>query len=131
AFSFRAVYTLSFLKDDGVVNTSDALVAGDFQREIAYGLQDRRHRFVFSGTLDLPKYLGRLHVSPILRLASGAPFNIGIGADRNLDDINNDRPSFNGNVNVLKWREPSQPIDASVLNQFVLPTIGQSGNLPR
>src|SRR5713226_8552462 len=54
--SFRAVYTLSFLKDDGVVNTSDALVAGDFQREFVYGLQDRRHRFAFSGTLDTPQF---------------------------------------------------------------------------
>lgn len=131
AFSFRAVYTLSFLKDDGVVNTSDALVAGDFQREVSYGLQDRRHRFAFSGTLDTPKFLGRLRISPVLRIASGAPFNIGIGADRNLDDINNDRPGFTGDAGVLKWRNPGQPIDPSILNQFTLPTIGQTGNLPR
>ncbi|PYS68091.1 MAG: hypothetical protein DMF73_17670, partial [Acidobacteria bacterium] len=131
SFSFRAVYTLSFLKDDGVVNTSDALVAGDFQREVAYGLQDRRHRFAFSGTVDTPQLLGRLRISPILRIASGAPFNIGIGADRNLDDINNDRPIFTGDTSVLKWRKPGRPIDASILNQFALPTIGQTGNLPR
>src|SRR5262249_38026648 len=43
--SFRAVYTLSFLKDDGIVNTSDALVAGDFQGEFTRSLLDRRHRF--------------------------------------------------------------------------------------
>ena len=131
SFSFRAVYTLSFLKDDGVVNTSDALVAGNFQREVAYGLQDRRHRFAFSGTVDTPQLLGRLRISPILRIASGAPFNIGIGADRNLDDINNDRPIFTGDTGVLKWRKPGRPIDASILNQFALPTIGQTGNLPR
>ena len=131
SFSFRAVYTLSFLKDDGVVNTSDALVAGNFQREVAYGLQDRRHRFAFSGTVDTPQLLGRLRISPILRIASGAPFNIGIGADRNLDDINNDRPIFTGDTSVLKWRKPGRPIDASILNQFALPTIGQTGNLPR
>jgi hypothetical protein len=130
-FSFRAVYTLSFLKDDGVVNTSDALVPGDFQREISRSLQDRRHRFAFSGTLDTPKYLGRLRFSPILRIASGAPFNIGIGADRNLDDIDNDRPIFTGEPSLLKWREPGQPLDPSILSQFVLPTIGQIGNLPR
>ena len=32
-FSFRASYTLSKLLDDGVVNTSDALVPGDFRSE--------------------------------------------------------------------------------------------------
>jgi len=131
AFSFHAAYTLSYLKDDGVVNTSDAVVAADFQREFVYGLQDRRHRLVFSGTLDTPNYLGRLHISPILRMASGAPFNIGMGLDRNLDDISNDRPNFNGDFNSLSWRRPGSAINISVLNQFSLPTIGQTGNLPR
>ncbi|HYT48873.1 MAG TPA: carboxypeptidase regulatory-like domain-containing protein [Pyrinomonadaceae bacterium] len=131
AFTFRAVYTLSFLKDDGIVNTSDAVVPGNFQGELARSLQDRRHRFVFSGTLDTPKYLGKLRISPIVRVASGAPFNVGLGADRNLDDISNDRPGFTGNTSALKWREPGQPLDASILNQFTLPTIGQTGNLPR
>lgn len=131
AFSFHVAYTLSFLQDDGVVNTSDALIAADFQREFVYGLQDRRHRFVFSGTLDTPKYLGRLRISPIIRLASGAPFNIGLGADRNLDDIDNDRPIFSGDIKSLKWRGPGQTLDGSILNQFALPTIGQTGDLPR
>src|SRR5206468_7780024 len=45
AFSFHAAYTLSFLKDDGIVNTSDALVPGDFQGEFTHSLLDRRHRF--------------------------------------------------------------------------------------
>jgi hypothetical protein len=131
AFSFRAVYTLSFLKDDGIVNTSDAVIAGDFHSELARSLQDRRHRFAFSGTLDTPKFLGKLRISPILRITSGAPFNIGLGADRNLDDISNDRPGFNGDTSVLKWRNPGEPLNASILNQFALPTIGQTGNLPR
>jgi len=131
AFSFRAVYTLSFLKDDGIVNTSDAVIGGNFQAELSRSLQDRRHRFAFSGTLDTPKYLGKLRISPVIRIASGAPFNIGLGADRNLDDISNDRPGFNGDTSVLKWRAPGQPFDASILNQFTLPTIGQTGNLPR
>jgi hypothetical protein len=131
-FSFRAVYTLSFLQDDGIVNTSDALVPGDFQSEFTRSLLDRRHRFAFSGTFDTPKCFGKLRLSPILRLASGAPFNISIGgADRNLDDVGNDRPIFNGDTSVLKWRRPGQPIDASILNQFALPTIGQTGNLAR
>lgn len=131
-FSFRASYTISRLTDDGVVNTSDALIPGNFRGERARSLLDRRHRFVFSGTFDLPSYLGKLRLSPIMRLASGAPFNISIGgADRNLDDVGNDRPIFRGDAKLLRWRGPRDPIDPAVLNLFALPTIGQSGNLPR
>src|SRR5262245_23346429 len=131
-FSFRAVYTLSFLRDDGIVNTSDALVAGDFQREFTRSLLDRRHRFALSGTFNLPGALGKLQLSTIVRVASGAPFNIGLGgADRNLDDVGNDRPIFTGGVSQLKWRRPGEPFDPNILNQFALPTIGQAGNLPR
>lgn len=132
SFSFRAAYTLSRLIDDGIVNTSDALIPGDFRRERARSLLDRRHRFVFSGTIDLPSHLGKLRLSPIFRVASGAPFNISIGgADRNLDDVGNDRPSFSGDPRLLGWRGPGDAIDPAVLNLFALPTIGQSGNLPR
>ena len=110
--SFRAGYTLSHLRDDGIVNTSDALVAGDFQGERARSLLDRRHRFVFSGTFDTPPYLGKLNFSSVLRLTSGAPFNISIGgADRNLDDVGNDRPIFKGDTSQLHWRGPGDPID--------------------
>ena len=108
-FTFRAGYTLSSLIDDGVVNTSDALVPGDFRAERARSLLDRRHRFVFSGTFDLRV----LQLSPIWRVASGAPFNISIGGvDRNLDDVSNDRPNFSG-------------------KEFSVPAIGETGNLPR
>ena len=131
-YSFRAVYTLSFLRDDGVVNTSDALNPGDFSHELSRSLLDRRHRFAFSGTFDTPYSLGHIRLSPILRLASGAPFNIGLGgSDRNLDDVGNDRPNFNGDISTLRWRKSGDPIDPNILNQFSLPTIGQSGNLPR
>jgi len=64
AFSFRAAYTYSHLTDDGIVNTSDALVAGDFFAERARSLVERRHRFVFSGTFDMPSYFGKLRFSP-------------------------------------------------------------------
>ena len=131
-YSFRAGYTLSFLRDDGIVNTSDALIAGDFPGERARSLLDRRHRFVFSGTVDTPRGVGHIQFSPIVRLASGAPFNISIGGlDRNLDDVGNDRPIFTGDTKVLQWRAPGDPIDPAVLNQFALPTIGQTGNMRR
>jgi Carboxypeptidase regulatory-like domain/TonB dependent receptor/TonB-dependent Receptor Plug Domain len=131
-FSFRAAYTFADLVDDGVVNTSDALEPGDFRHERARSLLDRRHRFVFSGTFDLPAFAGKLRLSPILRLASGAPFNISSGGvDRNLDDVGNDRPDFSGNLELLRWRGPNDPIDPTIVNLFTLPTVGQSGNLPR
>ena len=130
--SFRLAYTLSKLRDDGIVNTSDAVVAGDFRRERSRSLLDRRHRFVFSGTFNTPRYLGKLRLSPIWRIASGAPFNISIGgADRNLDDVGNDRPNFSGDLSLLRWRPRGQPIHPSILNLFSLPAIGQVGNLPR
>lgn len=130
--SFRAAYTFSHLTDDGIVNTSDALVPGDFFGERALSLLDRRHRFVFSGTFDMPRYLGKLRIAPIFRLTSGAPFNISIGgADRNLDDVGNDRPIFTGDPELLQWRSPGDPIDPAILDLFSLPTIGQTGNLPR
>jgi hypothetical protein len=132
AFSFRAAYTLSHLIDDGIVNTSDALTNGDFRAERSRSLLDRRHRFVFSGTFDTPRFLGRLRLSPILRFASGAPFNISIGgADRNLDDVSNDRPIFTGDIKRLLARRPSESVDAALINYFALPTIGRAGNLPR
>jgi hypothetical protein len=131
-FSFRAAYTLSRLIDDGIVNTSDALTPGDFRTERSRSLLDRRHRFVFSGTFDTPSWLGLLRLSPILRLASGAPFNISVGGvDRNLDDVGNDRPIFTGDLSLLRFREPGEPLPPALLTAFTLPTLGQTGNLPR
>jgi hypothetical protein len=109
-FAFRAGYTLSSLIDDGVVNTSDALMPADFRAERARSLLDRRHRFVVSGTFDLRVF----QLSPVWRVASGAPFNISLGGvDRNLDDVSNDRPNYSGDQG------------------FSVPPIGQVGNLPR
>ena len=131
-FTFRAGYTLSSLIDDGVVNTSDALIPGDFRAERARSLLDRRHRFVISGMFNLPRLLGSIQLSPIWRVASGAPFNISLGgADRNLDDVSNDRPDYSGDVRLLRWRRPGEPIDPSVIQSFSVPQIGQVGNLPR
>jgi hypothetical protein len=131
-FSFRAAYTFSHLTDDGIVNTSDALRVADFRAERSRSLLDRRHRFVFSGTFDMPRYLGRLRFSPTLRVASGAPFNISLGGvDRNLDDVSNDRPIFTGDASLLRARRPSEPLNPALLSAFALPTIGTTGNMPR
>jgi len=131
-FTFRAGFTLSSLIDDGVVNTSDALVPGDFRSERARSLLDRRHRFVFSGTFKMPRVLGAMQLSPIWRVASEAPFNISLGGiDRNLDDVSNDRPNYAGDLRLLRWRKAGKAIDPSVVQGFSVPQIGQVGNLPR
>jgi len=132
SFTFRVGYTLAKLIDDGIVNTSDALVPGNFRAERARSLLDRRHRFVFAGVFNLPRLLGSVQLSPILRLASGAPFNLSIGGtDRNLDDVGNDRPNFSGDLKSLRWHGPESSIDPAIVQSFSLPMIGQTGNLPR
>jgi hypothetical protein len=132
ALSLRAAYTLSRLIDDGIVNTSSALRVGDFRGERARSLLDRRHRFVLSGTFDLPRYFGGLRLATILRVASGAPFNISLGGDdRNLDDVGNDRPIFNGDLKLIRWHAPGTTADSALVSAFSLPTIGRTGNLPR
>ena len=128
----RASYTLSKLIDDGIVNTSSPLVVNDFSRERALSLLDARHRFVFSGMSQLPALLGRLNLAGTLNFNSSRPFNLGVGGnDRNLDDVNTDRPNFNGDLNAIRWREPSAVLNQTLAAAFSLPTIGSVGNLPR
>lgn len=130
--SFRAVYTFSRLRDDGIVNTSSAQIPGDFDAEFGLSVQDRRHRFNFSGSIETPYWFGRLRFSPLLRVASGNPFNLSAGGiDRNLDDVSNDRPNFSGNIDDIRYRNPGSPVPTSVINALSLAPIGSPGNLPR
>ncbi len=132
AGNFRAVYTLSSFKDDGLNNTSNAEINDDFKREFTRNVQDRRHRLAFSGTFDMPKWLGKLRFSPLVRFGSSAPFNLGIGSDRNLNDQSTDRLNFSGNLSDIVWRGPGTTFPASLASQFTLQPIGaKSGNLPR
>ncbi|HMV46642.1 MAG TPA: TonB-dependent receptor [Blastocatellia bacterium] len=128
----RGSYTLSRLLDDGVVNTSSPLVAGDFRREHSLSLLDARHRAAISGYYQTPRTFGAVAVAGTLNIASAQPFNIGAnGNDRNLDDINNDRPIFTGSLDGIRWRALSSPLDPALADAFALPTIGTVGNLPR
>lgn len=133
--SLRAVYTLSKIEDDGIVNTSSAQIPGDFASEWSRSLIDRRHRFAFSGSMDTPYWLGKVRFSPIIRIASGAPFNISNGGqasdDRNLDDVNSDRPDFQGSISDLRWRTTTDQLDLDLVRRFMLAPIGRAGNLPR
>lgn len=130
--SFRATYTLSSFKDDGLNNTSNAEINGDFKREFTRNSQDRTHRFSLIGTFDTPKWLGDLKFSPIFRYGSSAPFNFGIGVDRNLDDLSTDRLNYSGDIKDIKYREPGSPAPTELLARFSLQPIGaKGGNLSR
>ncbi|HEX8397066.1 MAG TPA: TonB-dependent receptor [Pyrinomonadaceae bacterium] len=130
--AMRLVYTLSSLKDDGIVNTSSAQIVGDFRSEYSRSLLDRRHRIAFSGTFDTPYWLGKLRLSPLFRFGSSAPFNLSVGGnDRNLDDVGNDRPNFSGDLDSITWRQFGTAFSPQVAAQFSQPTIGSPGNLPR
>jgi len=131
--SFRMAYTLSSTKDDGLNNTSNAEINGDFSREWARSTQDRRHRFALSGTFDTPWWFGKLRFSPLFRYGSAGTFNLSAGgSDRNLDDVSTDRLIFNGNLDDLTFRNPGSPVPDALIAQFALQPIGaRSGNLPR
>ena len=131
--SFRVAYTLSSTQDDGLNNTSNAEINGDFSREFARNLQDRRHRLAITGTVDTPWWFGKLRFSPLFRYGSSAPFNLGAGGtDRNLDDLSTDRLNFSGNIKDIRSRLPGSPVPLSLIDQFSLQPIGSaSGNLPR
>ena len=133
--AFRVVYTLSHTEDDGIVNTSSAQIPGDFAAERSRSLLDRHHRLAVSGVFDTPFWLGKLQFAPIVRWASGAPFNLSNGGDafhdRNLDDVNSDRPNFAGNVHSIRWRRVTDPVDLAMATSFTLAPIGRAGNLPR
>ena len=130
--NFRFNYTLSSTRDDGLNNTANAQINGDFDGEYSRTVQDRRHRINFAGSFDTPFWLGKLRFSPLFRAGSAAPFSIGIGgSDRNLDDLGTDRPNFSGDVSDIVWQEPGS-FNQPLFNQFSLAPIGsRGGNLPR
>ncbi|QYO65682.1 TonB-dependent receptor [Leptolyngbya sp. 7M] len=130
--STRMAYTLSRTMDDGLNNTTNAEVNGDFRREWARARQDRLHRFSMSGALDTPRWLGKLRFSPVFRYGSASRFSLGYGIDRNLNDTSTDRVIFSGNLKDIRWRKPGSPVPTALLSQFSLQPIGAvSGNLPR
>jgi hypothetical protein len=76
-YQFRASYTLSktfnYANDDQIPFSNGPLDSNNLQREYGPTPNDQRHRFVFSGVVDLPY---GIHVAPILTLASGVPMDI-------------------------------------------------------
>jgi hypothetical protein len=130
--SMRAAYTLSRTMDDGLNNTSNAEITGDFSREWARARQDRLHRFALSGMFDTPGWLGKVRFSPVFRYGSAGRFNLGYGVDRNLNDQSTDRVRFSGDPDDLRWRPPGSGEPTALLSQFSLQPIGAAGgNIPR
>ncbi|MFL6375723.1 MAG: TonB-dependent receptor domain-containing protein [Pyrinomonadaceae bacterium] len=130
--TWRLDYTLSKLMDDGIVNTSDPTLPGDFNREFSRSLSDRRHRIGLTATIDMPRWLGKIGFSPLFRWGSSAPYNLGNGGvDRNLDDLSNDRPNFFGNLDNIGYRIYGSTFPSALASQFAFAPIGSPGNLRR
>ena len=126
---FRAVYTLSKFLDEGTTNTASPQDLFDRRAERALSLQDQRHRFTISGSFQIPVI--ELDLAPIISFGSSRPFNIGAGFDRNLNDIENDRPNFITEIGRPEWRRPGSVAADNVKAALVLAPIGSTGNLPR
>jgi hypothetical protein len=126
---FRAAYTLSKFIDEGTTNTASPQDLQDRRAERSLSLQDQRHRFVFSGLLQIP--VVNLDLAPILSFGSSKPFNIGAGFDRNLNDIENDRPNFLTSIHRPLWRKPNAASDEVLKGALALAPLGSNGNLPR
>jgi hypothetical protein len=76
-FLLRASYTLSkafnYANDDQIPFSNGPVNPNNLQLEYGPTPNDQRHRFTFSGVFDLPF---KLHLSPIVTLASGVPMDI-------------------------------------------------------
>lgn len=125
---FRAVYTLSKFVDEGTTNTASPQVLVDRRAERALSLQDQRHRFTISGVYRVP--FVDLELAPTVSVGSSKPFNIGTGFDRNLNDIQNDRPDLTRQIGRPEWRRGANQTE-DVKSALELAAIGSSGNLPR
>jgi hypothetical protein len=83
----------------------------------------------FSGTFNVPVL--KIDLAPVASFGSSRPFNIGAGFDRNLNDIENDRPLFTRSLGRPRWRRPGAHLDSGVKEALALAPIGSSGTLPR
>jgi len=93
---FSGSYTLSKTLDDASDFTAQPQNPYDIHAERAVSANDQRHRFVFSGTFDLPfgdegkentdlfaKVFGNIEAAPILTIGSGRPIDPLVGFDAN------------------------------------------------
>jgi hypothetical protein len=90
--TFQTSYTLSRARGYGgitgefggtALDQTNYLAANDYIPTV----RDERHRFVWSGVIDLP---GGFQANPILQLASARPYTTTSGVDSNKDGTTND-----------------------------------------
>jgi hypothetical protein len=121
-FQILSYYTLGYNRDNDSNERNFAGItyenAFDLQREFRWSRNDIRHRWVLSGTSDLP--FGILS-SGILTYRSGLPFSAFTGVDSNGDSQFTDKPIING-VPLLRntFRQPNYfNVDMRVSKSFM------------
>ncbi len=139
--SFSGSYTFSKAIDDASDFNEQPENPYSLHAERALSSNDQRHRFVFSGTFDLPfadeeqskkstgviaKVLGNIEVAPILILGSGRPINplTGFDASRSGAFPLSSRPLGFGRNSLVTSRQVQ--FDLRVLKFF---KIGERGKL--
>ncbi len=139
--SFSGSYTFSKATDDASDFNEQPENPYSLHAERALSSNDQRHRFVFSGTFDLPfadeeggkkahgmiaKLLGNIEAAPILIIGSGRPINplTGFDANRNSAFPLSSRPLGFGR-NSLATNSQVQ-LDLRVLKFF---KVGEHGKL--
>jgi len=115
--------------DEGTTNTASPQNLLDRRAERALSLQDQRQRLTISGLVRVP--VVELELAPIISFGSSKPFNIGSGFDRNLNDIENDRPNIIGELSRPQWRRPGSSSQTDVKSALAFSPLGSDGNLPR
>jgi hypothetical protein len=97
SYQFLTSYTLSYNRDDDSNERNFAGIgyenAFNLAQEYTWSRNDTRHRWVFSGTYELP--MG-LQASGIMNYRSGLPFSAFTGTDSNRDSQFTDKPIING-----------------------------------
>lgn len=138
---FSGSYTLSKAVDDASDFDEQPQNPFDLAAERALSANDQRHRFVFSGTFDLPfgdedegkkpsgwvaRLFGNIETAPILTIGSGRPVNPLTGFDANRSGAFplSSRPSGFGR-NSLKTGTQAE-LDLRVLKFF---KVGEHGKL--
>jgi hypothetical protein len=108
-FQFLTSYTLAWNRDDDSNERNFSGIgyedAFDLAREYRWSRNDIRHRWVGSGSFDMP--LGFL-ISGLLEWRTGLPFSPFTGVDSNRDSQFTDKPIING-VPLLRnsFRQPN------------------------
>jgi hypothetical protein len=146
-FSFLANYTwshcISLLDNPGSFNTTAVENPDNIHMDYANCGFDRRHIFnnsiVAESNFHISGWKGyainHWQLAPIIRVTSGAPFNVTTGIDNSLTAVNNDRPNLVSGLQVFTNAHPlSNPsLNPTTLNvsAFTPNANGTYGNLGR